>query len=413
MRIVVLCPHFAPDVAPTGAVVTRLVDELAARGHRLDVVTARPWYRLHAVEPGWGGRPLRVETTEWGRIIRIHPFTGTDKRNLVARAWAFALFTSLATVAACLGRRADAVLAMSPPLTLGPAGWITALCRRAPLVLNIQDVHPDVAVEVGALTDRRVIDVLRALERFSYRRSDAVTVLSEDLASNVASKLDTRSRPKVMVIPNFVDTEMVRPGERGNAYRRQYGIGSETVVMYAGNVGYSQPLDLMVAAAAVLADRPDIRFVVNGGGSGLAELRSRAQGLANVTFVPLQPAKRLGEVLAAGDIHVVALRRGVAHSSVPSKAYSILAAGRPVIASVDPGTAIDKLISSAGAGLSVPPEDAEAFTAAVVALVDDPARRAAMGRAGRRRVEGGMSPTAVAVAYERLFTCLQRGGTLG
>jgi glycosyltransferase involved in cell wall biosynthesis len=84
-----------------------------------------------------------------------------------------------------------------------------------------------------------------------------------------------------------------------------------------------------------------------------------------------------------------------------------------VIASVDPGTVIDTMIRSAGAGLSVPPEDAEAFTAAVLALTDDPAGRAAMGRAGRRHVEGGMSPGAVAAAYERLFACLQRGGTLG
>jgi len=413
MRIVVLCPHFAPDVAPTGAVVTRLVQELAARGHQLDVVTSLPWYRSHAVEPGWRGRPVRVETTDWGRIVRIHPFASTDKRNLTARAGAFALFTSLATVAAALGRQADAVLAMSPPLTLGPAGWITALCRRAPLVLNIQDVHPDVAVEVGALTDPRLIRLLRGLERFSYRRSAVVTVLSEDLAANVTSKLDGRSRPKVVVIPNFVDTEVVQPGDRGNAYRREHGIGSETVVMYAGNIGYSQPLDLLVAAATALAGRPDIRFVVNGGGSGLAELRSRSEGLPNITFVPLQPAERLGDVLAAGDVHVVALRRGVAHSSVPSKTYSILAAGRPVIASVDPGTVIDTMIRSAGAGLSVPPEDAEAFTAAVLALADDPAGRAAMGRAGRRHVEGGMSPGAVAAAYERLFACLQRGGTLG
>jgi colanic acid biosynthesis glycosyl transferase WcaI len=408
MRIVVLCPHFAPDVAPTGQVITRLVEELAARGHRLEVVTSLPWYRGHAVEAEWRGRPVRSEATPWGRIVRIHPFTFSDKRNLAARAAAFAAFTALATVAGAAGGPVDAVLAMSPPLTLGPAGWVTSLARRAPLVLNVQDVHPDVAVEVGALTNPAVIAALRALERFSYRHSAAVTVLSEDLAANIEAKITGRRRPEVVVIPNFVDTTEIRPADRANGYRAQYGIGPETVVMYAGNVGYSQPLDLLVDAARRLAHRPDIRFVVNGGGSALEALQARAAGLPNITFVPLQPADRLAEVLAAGDIHVVALRSGVAHSSVPSKAYSILAAGRPLVASVDPGTAIDAMVSTAGAGLAVPPEDADAFTEAVLALAADPGRRAAMGEAGRSYVEAAMSAGAVAAAYEHLLERLRR-----
>ena len=131
--------------------------------------------------------------------------------------------------------------------------------------------------------------------------------------------------------------------------------------------------------------------------------RTQAADLDNVVFVDFQPAERLPEVLAAADIHVVPLRRGLARSSVPSKTYSILAAGRPVVASVDVGTEVARVVEEAGAGLAVPPDDADAFTKALVTLLDDPDGARAMGRAGRAFVEAWASPAAVAERYESLF----------
>src|SRR3954454_3062846 len=135
---------------------TAIGTELHRLGHELHVVTALPWYRHHRLEEGWGGRALRREATgPPGRITRVHPFP-TDKANIPARALAFAGFTALAGTVALFDRvRPDVVLAMSPPLTLGPAGWAVARLRRAPFVFNVQDVFPDVAVELGVLTDRR------------------------------------------------------------------------------------------------------------------------------------------------------------------------------------------------------------------------------------------------------------------
>lgn len=405
MNLLVLCPHFAPDVAPTGEVMTSIVGALADRGHRLHVVTSLPWYRHHAVEPEWAGRPWRTETTAWGWITRLHPFP-TDKTNIPARAVAFAGFTGAAAVVGAASRiRPDAVMVMSPPLPLGVAGWLAAVPRGTPFVFNVQDVFPDVAVELGAITDRRVIAAASWLERFLYRRADAVTVLSDDLRDNVAAKLRGDRPERVRVIPNFVDTERIRPSGRENPYRVEHDLTGRTVVMYAGNVGLSQSLDLVVAAARRARDRgrDDVVFVVNGGGSARADLIASAEGLPNLRFVDMQPRERLPEVLAAADLHVVPLKRGLARSSVPSKLYSILAAGRPVVASVDPGTEVATTIERAGAGISVPPEDLEAFAAALDELIDDPARRDAMGRSGRAFVEGWVSPAAVGAAYERLF----------
>ncbi len=408
MNLLILCPHYAPDVAPTGEVMTAIAQALADRGHRLHIVTSLPWYRRHAVEPEWRGRLWRTEHTSWGRITRLHPFP-TDKTNIPARAVAFGGFTGMATVAALLTRtRPDAVMVMSPPLPLGVAGWLAAVTRRAPFVFNIQDVFPDVAVELGAITDRRVIAVASALERFLYRRSDAVTVLSDDLRDNVAGKLRGNRPARVHVIPNFVDTERIAPTDRMNSYREQYGLGDATVVMYAGNVGMSQSLDLVVEAARRNQDRSDVRFVINGGGAALDPLKASAAGLDNLTFVEMQPRERLPEVLAAADLHLVPLKRGLARSSVPSKLYSILAAGRPVLASVDAGTEVAETVRAAGAGVSVPPEDPDAFCEALTALVDDPERRAELGRSGRAFVEDWVSPAAVGLAYEELFEAVAR-----
>jgi len=403
VNLLVLCPHFAPDAAPTGEVMTSIASELIARGHRLHVVTALPWYVHHRIDEGWTGRLVRHQETDWGRITRVHPFP-TDKRNIPARALAFGGFTALVSAMATTSRpRPDAVLAMSPPLTLGAAGWLAARARRVPFVFNIQDVFPDVAIELGVITNPAVIALASGLERQTYLHADAVTVLSEDLRENVASKIAGDHPERVRVIPNFVDVERIRPTPSENSYRRQFGLTGKTVVMYAGNVGFSQSLDLVLAAAAALSHEPRVVFVINGGGSARIELQRKAAGLSNLRFVDHQPKDRLPELLAAADVHVVPLRKGLARASVPSKMYSILAAGRPIVASVDPGTEVATVVERAGAGLTVPPDDPEAFTKAVARLVSDPEESGRMGAAGRAFVERWASPAAVAAQYEHLF----------
>jgi len=403
VNLLVICPHYAPDVAPTGEVMTSIVEALVARGHRLHIVTALPWYRGHRIDDGWDHHLVQTSTTPWGSISRLHPFP-TDKTNIPARALAFGGFTGVATAVAMRpGWRPDAVLVMSPPLILGIAGWLAARRWRVPMVFNIQDVFPDVAVEVGAIKNPKVIAAARWLEKFLYRRSDAVTVLSEDLRDNLAAKLAGHRPERVRVIPNFVDTDRIRPADRDNAYRRELGLGDRTAVMYAGNIGYSQSVELLVGAARRFADRDDVVFVVNGSGSGRAAVVAAAEGLDNVVFVGLQPKERLPEVLAAGDIHTVLLRRGLARSSVPSKMYSILAAGRPCVASVDAGTEVERSLLAADAGRTAGPDDLDAFCAALEPLLDDAAERARLGANGRRWVEAWASPAAVAESYEALF----------
>ena len=400
----VLCPHFAPDLAPTGVVMTRIVSELAARGHELHVVTALPWYRNHAIEPGWGGRLWRTEKTEWGSIIRVHPFPGKSKSNLLRRALGFIAFSYAVGIRSVhadgLPFKVDGVLAMSPPLTLGLTGWFTKIIRRAPLVFNIQDVFPDAAIQTGAISNKKIIAAAKWLERMSYRRSDAVVLLSQDLRANIANKIDKKFHQRLHVIPNFVDTHAITPQDRMTAYRNELGIGDQMVVMYAGNVGFSQSLNLVVDAAAKF---PDIAFVINGDGAARKKLEQDCARLTNVYFGDYQPIERLSEVLATGDIHVVPLRAGLASVSVPSKSYSILAAGRPMLAAIDPGTEIPNMLQQSGAGVAVEPDNSTAFIEALSQLVSRREQLHEMGARGRTWVETHASPASVAAQYEAIF----------
>jgi colanic acid biosynthesis glycosyl transferase WcaI len=405
LRIVVLCPHFAPDTAPTGVVMTRIVSELAALGHEVHVISSLPWYRSHAIDPGWKVRGYRREATEWGSITRVNPFPGSDKRNLVRRAAGFVGFSALAGVASLRGGRVDAVIAMSPPLTMGLTGWGTHLVRRGPLIFNIQDVFPDAAIETGAITNKVIIAMARWLERVSYHRAAAVTVLSSDLRDNVAAKVRSSKKAAIRIIPNFVDTAAIRPLDRLTELRRELGIGPETVVLYAGNVGFSQSLEMVVEAARTM---PSLTFLINGDGAARESLQQRATDVANVRFSGYQPADRLPEVLATGDIHLVPLRAGLGRVSVPSKTYSILAAGRPVLAAIDPGTEVPRILAESGGGVSVPPDDLEALQGALRRMADDVSGRHEMASAGRRWVEQAASPVAVARAYADLIVELKQ-----
>ncbi|MFW2382265.1 MAG: glycosyltransferase family 4 protein, partial [Acidimicrobiales bacterium] len=270
---------------------------------------------------------------------------------------------------------------------------------------NVQDIFPDVAVELGMLTNQRAISAARRLERSLYEAADAVTVLSEDQARNVRAKT---TRPEnVHIIPNFVDTSRVTTVDRMTEYRRTHNLADELVVMYSGNVGFSQSFHLVEAAAKHFADRPDVHFVINGEGAARASVDQWAGPLPNVTVSDFAPREKVSDVLGTADLHLILLSQGLAQSSTPSKLYGILAAGRPVLASIDLGSDADVVIRRSGAGLTVPPEDPDAFIQALEVLLSDRNELAKLGQKAHDFIDQLITPDQQAEAYERLFLQLK------
>jgi colanic acid biosynthesis glycosyl transferase WcaI len=210
---------------------------------------------------------------------------------------------------------------------------------------------------------------------------------------------------KIVLIYDWVDTNLIQPGSKDNSFARQYGLTDKFVVMYAGNIGLSQGLEHVLGAARELRSCEDILFVMVGDGAGRERLEDEARkmALSNVLFLPFQPRSRLPQVLASADVSLVTLQKGITSGSLPSKSFSILSSGRPIIASVDQDSDMARLVERSQAGMNVPPEDPHLLAKAIVGLKGNPIAGRQMGIRGREYVEKYHSPESAASLFEDLL----------
>jgi colanic acid biosynthesis glycosyl transferase WcaI len=398
--------YFAPDVAANAVIMTELAEELAALGHQVTVVTAFPHYAGNVIDRRYRGRLIQQEEYKSMRVVRTYLYTSLHKQRFLVRFLNYVSFNVLSTLAGIFAGPQDIILAPSPPLTIGLSACIISRVRRIAYVYNVQDIYPDVVVKLGILRNPLVIAFSRWLERFVYSHARHITVLSEGFRANLLRK--GVPAEKLTIIPNFVDVDFIRPLPRDNGFRQRFGLDGRFVVLYAGNLGHSQSLERVLDCAALLQDQDHIAFVIVGNGSRKPYLEARAQqmGLSNMHFIPFQPREDVPEIYAAGDVSLVPLRKGIALDSVPSKAYTIMASGRPVIAAVDPGSDVWSLVKQAQCGLCVEPENPHALAEAIYALYADPTLRERLGRNGREHVVQHYTRQAVAKQYNELLTSI-------
>lgn len=401
MRVLLLTLCYLPDAAPNAPIMTALAEGLAALGHELIVVTAFPHYGQSRPYAGYSGWRLVQECRDGIRIVRTPLYVGKEG-STAGKILSWLSFNLIGTWMAARVGPADVIIAPSPPLTLGLSEWLLSSLWRVPHIYNPQDIYPDVSVEQGYLRNRYAIMMLRSLEKMVYTKAAAVTVLSEAHKANLLDK--GVPSDKVVVIPNFVDTDFIRPLPRQNPWSATQGLDDRFVVAYAGNIGASQRLEVLLEVASVLRAREDIVFLVIGRGTGKVSLEERSQrmGLSNVRFLPFQPWERLPEVYASADVHLVMLRRGIT-GSMPSKAYGIMAAGRPLLASVEENSEVARLVQRSGGGRLVPPEDPQAMVEAILDMAGDAKMRRGMGESGRTHIVEHYSKQAVACQYDRLI----------
>jgi glycosyltransferase involved in cell wall biosynthesis len=299
----------------------------------------------------------------------------------------------------------DIVLVYSPPLFLGFTALLLRMFRRAKVVVNVQDLFPQSAIDLGLLRHRILIDFFRGAERYLYRHADAVTVHSEGNKEHVVRC--GGSATATFVVPNVVDTRAIKPGERNNAFRVRYGLGEkEFVVSFAGVIGYSQDLDTVIDAAKLFTQQRDVVFYIVGDGLEKERLQRRAEGMTNVRFLPMLPKNEYADLLHASDVCLVTLRKEVRTPVVPSKILSIMAAGRPIVASMPLHGDAPAFIQRTECGICVEPEQPERMAEAIRSLYERPERSAQFGTNGRKYVEQHCSVEVFAEQYERLFRTL-------
>jgi colanic acid biosynthesis glycosyl transferase WcaI len=418
MRVLVLSNYYSPETIGAGIWVNQLARDLKERGHEVTIVTSFPSYPRGEIFGGYRNRLFHRETIQGIDIIRTLTYA-TSSQSFWARLAGFGTFClSAAPGYLRWRRRVDIVYAILPPLPLGVAAWAIAKVSGARLVINVQDIYPDIAVALNYLTNPLAVALFRGMERWIYRRADRIVVISEGFRRNLLGKRVPAS--KIHVVPNWADPGQIVPGPADNAFRRETGANGELLVMYSGGLSHNSDLGPVLDAAAQLRGLP-VRFAIVGEGVQKQVLVDRAAsaGLDNVKFYPFQPIERYGEVLAAADVTLVALNSAATFASVPSKIYKQMAAARPIVAITNPGNELSRLILDAQCGVTVPPGDSERLADVLRYALAQRDAFVEMGRRGRAYLERNCSRNdcvarveavlAEACAKERMWPALAEG----
>ncbi|MDP2689315.1 MAG: glycosyltransferase WbuB [Deltaproteobacteria bacterium] len=381
MRILVYGLNYSPELTGIGKYTGEMCSYLAGRGHEVRVVTAPPYYPEWRIREGYSAA-YRSETIDGVRVSRCPlwvPARPTGAKR-VLHLLSFAASSLPAALAQSILWRPDIVFTVEPAFFCASGAWLCARLSGARAWLHIQDFEMDAAFDLGLVGSGFIRGVAKALERRVTSRFDRVSTISPRMFDRLPSRGASRARS--VLFPNWVDTDKVYPLSGKSPLRDELGIpDGKVVLLYSGNMGEKQGLDIIVKAAAALKERMDMLFLLCGEGSAKKRLLSSSKGLSNIRFIPLQPVERLNDLLNAADIHLLPQRADVADLVMPSKLLGICASGRPVVATAHPGTQVAEAVKRCG--VAVTPGDAPAFSSAITQLADDTEKRLELGRAAR------------------------------
>jgi len=397
--------RFHPDVTGTAPLVTALATDLVKKGAEVTVVASRPHYGVAAAgKPG--GPWLESSNHDGVQVFRTRVHLPRNAGGL-ERSLNYLSYNLFSTIGALAGRRYDVCLCINPPVTVGMTGALVRLLRRTPMVFVVQDVWPDCLAAIGQLQSRSLFRVLQWLERLTYQAATRVVVVSDGMKEHLVEKGVPAG--KVAVIPNWADVDETVPLPGNNQFRERYGLNGEFVALFAGNIGFTSQLDVVVDAANLLRDHPFIRILIVGEGNARQALvdRSAGLGLKNLQFLPRQRQEDVPQMLAACDVGLVTLNGGLGRLNVPSKTYPIMASARPVLASVGEDSEVCRLIRAADCGFWVPPGDSRALADAILRLAGQRDLLQSAGWNGRRYVEANCTR---ARGVEQYFNLLREVG---
>ncbi len=386
MRILYVSQYFPPEVGAPASRVYELSREWVRAGHRVTVLTAFPHHPLGVKRSEDKGVLHRWETMDGIDILRTYVYAAPNKgtlRRMVSYASFMLSAFSVGSFQLC---RPDVVIATSPQMLCGMAGYAIARFLRAPFVFEVRDLWPESILAVGAMKETMFIRALRAMASFLYRRSERIVTVGDGYKSRISSLYGTPLE-KIEVIPNGIDATLFRPGPRENTVREEFGWGDKFVVLYIGTLGMAHALGYVLEAARLLEEEKEILFVLVGEGAERQSLmrQSVQWSLPNVQFINQQPKARVPLFYSACDLGLVTLRKADLFCDViPSKIFEYLGMERPILLTVR-GEA-RKLIERTGAGTFVPPEDASAMADAIRRLAMDRPQLNEMSRKGRKYV---------------------------
>jgi len=398
VRIRILHTFFHPDKSSVAQLLSDVAFSLGADGHDVEVIATRGHYE------GGGDTLSGRETIGGVRITRVwSPNLG--KRNFLARGADLGTYAVGGAGHALFGAPTDKLVVLTNPPLLASIAPVLQRLRNEPYVVVMMDLYPHIAIRGGMLREGGIpARLANALTGHALRRAERVVVLGRCMAREVTAL--GVSNERIAIIQNWVDDEAIRPIPRDeNALRQELKLGDAFVVMYSGNMGLGHLFEDILSAAQRLKHRKDIRFVFVGGGMRrpeVAEARER-QGLDNLLLLDYVPRDKLRFSLTLGDAHFVSLRHGFEGLMVPSKAYGVMAAGRPLIYQGSPEGEIAVMLREEGGGVVIRPGDVLGLANLIASWADDRRAPAAHGRRGRAILDATYSKARAMRAYERVL----------
>jgi glycosyltransferase involved in cell wall biosynthesis len=391
-RVLFLTHYFHPEV---GATQTRILESarlLRDRGYEVSVLTGFPNYPDGVIPEPYRGRWLQTEHLDGIRVLRSAVYPAPN-RGFLKRLVNHTSFALSATLTSRRAGDADVVIAETPPLFTALAAVFVARLRKARLILNVADLWPESAVQLGMLKNPHAIRAAQAIERFAYRNADVIAGPTPGVCAGIEAAGEPAS--KVRLLPNAVDVDRFAPNGDVPSERKR--------VVYCGTVGLAQGVRTFLEAARELdGERPDLEFLVVGDGAERGELEALARewGLGNVTFTGRVTHAEVPRVVGSAAVTVMLLRDvPLFRDALPTKILEYMAAGRPVVAAA--AGQVAELVESVEAGIVCPPEDGGAVAEAIRRLAADDAEARRLGQNGRRYVEENLSRRSMVDRLER------------
>jgi colanic acid biosynthesis glycosyl transferase WcaI len=401
MKVSIHTMYFLPDSGSAPILMNELASYLASRGHRVEVVTTIPRER---------GREYkgRLYSSEFNNGFQVKRFWTNATPHPIGRLIAWNIYTLWTLFHMLNFRQGDILFLRLPPLQLGFMGFLAKRVKAAKILLNVQDIHPDLSIESGILKNSLGIKLAKKFEKWVYQNSETIIVISEGFKKNLLEK--GVSPEKLQVIPNWVDTDFLRPLPKENFLARKYSLAGKFVIMYSGTISISSNLAMekILEAANLLKKENDILFAIVGDGikkENLQEKRDRL-GLHNVVFLPFQPYKDLPYLLASSDILLVPLDKEKSHLSVPSKLYNFMAAGRPILGLADSDSEVASVIKETKCGVCIEPKEARKIAETIADLKNSKYSLEAIGLNGRRYAVENFRKERVLKIYEDLISSM-------
>jgi colanic acid biosynthesis glycosyl transferase WcaI len=399
LRILIYGLNYAPELTGIGKYTGELANWLSEKGHEVRVVAAPPYYPEWTIRSDYKRHYFLVERPEKGPTVYRVPLFVPKQPTGIKRLLHLASFAacSVPIIVRSLFWKPDVVWTVAPALASAPVAVVASLLCGAQSWLHIQDFELEAAFELGIFSTNSLLQkLLGRIESLIFSSFDRVSSISKKMVDKAKTKcLDPN---KVELLPNWVEVNDIFPLSTPNAYRASLDLRDKIVILYSGNMGEKQGLNIVAPVAREFVDDSRIHFVLCGEGAYRAALEQEVAGLPNVTLLMLQPLENLNELLNLADIHLLLQRPGAADLVMPSKLTGMFSSGKSVIATAASGTEVATAV--AGRGLVIPPGDPAALIAAICVLAADENLRAELGRAGRAYAVSNLSRDSILGDFE-------------